>query len=317
MNLFATYISIAAVSFSSLSHATSASSTIKFPAEAVVQIVAPPDKTEAEATSDVWTGTLISPDGLVLTCASRAKQKDSLSVLLSNGQRYQATFVGADMRTDFALIKIEAKNAKFAQLEDYAPRSGEKVFAMGATPNAAPKMSEGETDPLNKGIDSSQFIISSAQLDKGMACGPLVLESSQKVIGINTQELVPKQGPPFAVANSISTFLKISEQLTKFGKIRRGQIGVSLENLTSQDAELLGVPKGHTAIIRKPLPNSAAEAAGFLPGDVILSVNGVAVPTAYAAASILGNSSPQSQLMIKIIRKAMPMEITVITAEQN
>jgi serine protease Do len=308
---------IAAIAFWTLSSAAPESTPIIFPADAVVQIYVPPDQIGEEYALPFWAGTLISPDGLVLTCASRAKPGNNMSVTLHNGQRYQAKLVGSDMRTNFALLKIAAETKNFAQIDGYSPVYGEKVLAIGPASSSTPDISEGITDPLNKGMDSSRAIISSAQINKGMACGPLVLASSQKVIAINTHELVPKNGARLAVSDSISAFLKISDQLTKFGRVRRGQIGVTLADLSSEDAELLGVPKGYTALIKAPLPNSAAEAAGFLPGDVILRINGAEVPTASTAASILSNSLPQSQLVVEFIRRAKKMQITVTTTEQK
>ena len=228
-------------------------------------------------------GFIVSPDGYILTNAHVVADADEVTVRLTDRREYHAKVVGADRRTDVAVIKIDAKNLPTVRIGDPSRlKPGEWVLAIGSPFGFENSATAGIISATSRALpdgDSSYvpFIQTDVAVNPGNSGGPL-FNMQGEVVGINSQIFSRTGGyMGLSFAIPIDVAMDVREQLVKTGKVTRSRIGVTIQNVTAQLAESFGLDRPHGALVGSVLPGSPGEKAGLKPGDVILSVNGKVV----------------------------------------
>ena len=224
-------------------------------------------------------GFVINPDGYVLTNNHVIEDAVSVTVSLIDGTEYPAKLVGADPRTDLALLKLEgAKNLTAAPLGDSdALRIGEWVMAIGnpfglehtVTAGIVSAKGRREVQPGSEPMYVN-FIQTDASINPGNSGGPLI-NMNGEVVGINTAIVKTGQGIGFAIPSNMAKIL--IPQLAK-GKVERSWLGVAIQEVTPPLAKSLGLDSAEGALVRQIYTGSPAAAAGFEAGDVIMEFDG-------------------------------------------
>jgi len=224
-------------------------------------------------------GFVINPDGYVLTNNHVIEDAVSVTVSLIDGTEYPAKLVGADPRTDLALLKLEgAKNLTAAPLGDSdALRIGEWVMAIGnpfglehtVTAGIVSAKGRREVQPGSEPMYTN-FIQTDASINPGNSGGPLI-NMNGEVVGINTAIVKAGQGIGFAIPSNMAKTL--IPQLAK-GKVERSWLGVAVQEVTTPLAKSLGLDRAEGALVRQVYTGSPAEDAGFEAGDVIIAFDG-------------------------------------------
>ena len=245
-------------------------------------------------------------DGHIVTNHHVIDGADEITVTLQDRRRFEAKLVGSDPGTDIALLKIEADELKELPLGDSDKLSvGDFVIAIGNPFDFGHTVTSGIVSALGRrgfGDGYEDFIQTDAAINRGNSGGALV-DLEGRLIGVNSQIYSPSGanvGLGFAVP---SNFVKvIAAQLIEFGEARRGQLGVMIGDVRPGDAEALGLPTAAGVVVSEVIEDSAAEAAGIEPGDVIVSLNGEAVEDARDLRARVGVGQVGKAVEIGIVR---------------
>jgi serine protease Do/serine protease DegQ len=220
-------------------------------------------------------------EGYILTNAHVIDRADDITVTLSDGRPVKATRVGLDLETDVGVIKIPAERLTAAPMGDSDKLEvGDYVLAIGNPFGIGQTVTTGIVSGLRRndlGIeDYEDFIQTDASINPGNSGGPLI-NLRGEVIGINTAIVGPTGGSVgIGFAIPINMARSVVEQLTRNGGVRRGQIGVQLQELTPDLAQAMSVPVTG-ALIARVEPNSPAQRAGFREKDIVIAMNGIAI----------------------------------------
>jgi serine protease Do len=267
-------------------------------------------------------GVIVSPEGIILTNTPVVKDADEKTVNLSDKRSYNAKVIGADPESDIALIKIEATGLPIAELGDSNKlRVGEIVFAIGNPFGLNRTVTSGivsATGRTNVGIiDYEDFIQTDAAINPGNSGGPLV-DIEGKVIGINTAIASRSggyQGIGFAIPSNSAKL--IMDDLQKGGKVRRGLLGVNIQDLNDSLAKSFGRNDSEGALVSQVIEGSPAEKAGIKSGDIILKFNGKPVSGAAQLKNLVGREKPGSDAKLSIYRDKKMMDLSVKIAERT
>ncbi len=271
-------------------------------------------------------GIILTPDGYVLTNNHVVENAASngITVRLLDTREFQARLVGTDPYTDLAVIKVEARDLPVAALGNSDQvEVGHIVFAFGNPLGLSSTMTQGIVSALgrqiriiddqNTGYGIENFIQTDAAVNPGNSGGALV-DVNGTVIGINTAIATTNaryQGYSFAIPINLAR--KVATDLIKFGKVRRGFIGVQIQNVDAVTAKAAGLDKAQGVIVQGINKNSAGEESGLQLGDIILSVDGVEVNTANALQSVVASHYPGETVALKVYRnkKTIDKKVTL------
>jgi serine protease Do len=264
-------------------------------------------------------GFIISTDGYVLTNAHVIDGADEVVVKLADKREIKAKVIGADKRTDVALIKIEASNLPAVRLGDPAKlRVGEWVVAIGSPFGFESTVTAGIVSAKGRSLPQENFvpfIQTDVAINPGNSGGPL-FNMKGEVIGINSQ-IYSRSGGYQGIAFSIpiDVAMEVQAQLRSAGKVSRGRIGVMIQEVTRELAESFGLDKPQGALVASVEKDGPADKAGLQAGDVILEFAGKPVSQSSDLPRIVGNTRPGSKVKMQVWRGGSGREITISVGE--
>ena len=265
-------------------------------------------------------GFIIGPDGTIVTNNHVVENAVSVAVTLDDGGELPARIIGRDVRTDIAVLKVNAARALPAlQLGDSAAlRVGAWVVAMGNPFGLGGTATAGIVSAEGRDIGAGpydQFIQIDAPINQGNSGGPLFTQDG-KVVGMTSVILSPSGGSigiGFAIpSNVIAT---IVQQLETTGHIVRGYIGVETQDVSQALARALQLPDAAGVLIAGVAPGSPAARAGMAAGDVVRAVNGHSVATPRDLAQFVADIRPGGSARLDMIRAGRAMAVTLTVAE--
>jgi serine protease Do len=249
-------------------------------------------------------GFIINKDGYIVTNNHVVQKAKDITVILYNKEQYPARVVGTDPKTDIALIKIEPKGTlTYVPLGDSDTlKEGESVIAIGNPFGLAETVTSGIVSAKGRVIGAGpydDFIQTDASINPGNSGGPL-MNYHGEVVGINTAIVATAQGIGFAVPINMAKDILL--QLNNKGKVTRGWLGVSIQEVTPELSKSFGLPDERGALVSDVLPGGPAEKAGFKRGDVILEVNGKLIKDYHELPRIVASMSPAEKATFKVLR---------------
>ena len=264
-------------------------------------------------------GFIVSKDGLILTNNHVVDNAHKITVTLSNGQTYEAEVIGRDPTFDLAIIKIEG-DEDFPVIEmgdSDAIEVGDWVIAIGNPYGLEHTVTVGVISAKNRTINTRNlsfdgFLQTDAAINPGNSGGPLI-GLDGKVVGINTAIFPFAQGLGFAVPVNMAK--QIMDDLVEFGAVKRGYLGVSVQNLNREFVEALELESEEGVIIGGVLTGEAAERAGIRPGDVITHIDGENVINVSAFVNRIRSFSPGTNIKLTVVREKNTLEIEVELGE--
>ncbi len=272
---------------------------------------------EAERPRGVGSGFVMTADGFVMTNAHVVDGADEVVVTLPDKREFKARIVGADKRTDVAVVKIEASGLSPVRIGDVNRlRVGEWVMAIGSPFGLENTVTAGIVSAKQRDTgDYLPFIQTDVAINPGNSGGPLI-NLRGEVVGINSQIYSRSggfQGISFAIP--IDEAVRVSEQLKTSGRVTRGRIGVSIDQVSKDVAEAIGLGKPEGALVRGVEPDSPAAKAGVEPGDIIVRFDGKAIEKSVDLPRLVGNTKPGTKSTLTVFRRGSQRDLSVVVAE--
>ena len=274
---------------------------------------------QRRTTTSQGSGFFISSDGFAMTTYHVVANNRKIEVVTDNGRTYQAKLVGADPKTDLALLKVDGdKEFPVVQMADKAPRIGEWVLAIGNPFGLGGTVTAGIVSAGARDILSpyNEFIQIDAPINQGNSGGP-TFDVTGKVIGINSAIFSPTGGSVgvgFAIpAKTVTT---IAGRLREKGGISRGWIGLEVQSLNPEIAEGLGLDKPMKGVLVTEIqPGSPAMKAGIEPGDIIASIAGQPAVDERELIRKVSDMSPGQSIELRLVRQNQEKSTTVTLGE--
>jgi serine protease Do len=264
-------------------------------------------------------GFIVSSDGYILTNAHVVKGADEVVVKLIDKRKYTAKVVGADTRTDVAIIKITASNLPAVKLGDPTKlRVGEAVAAIGSPFGFENSVTAGIVSAKGRSLPSENYvpyIQTDVPINPGNSGGPL-FNMRGEVVGINSQIYSRSggyQGVSFAIP--IDVAMEVVAQLRSSGKVSRGWLGVVIQEVTSDLAESFGLDRPRGALVSQVQEDSPASKAGLQAADVILEFNGRPVENSGDLPRMVGMAKPGTKIPLQVWRKGKIQSLSVMLGE--
>ena len=269
-------------------------------------------------------GVIINKDkGLIITNNHVIAKATDIKVRLSDGREYKAKVVGNDSATDIAIIKIEADNLmslKFANSDDL--RVGDFVVAIGNPFGIGQTVTSGIVSALGRsglGIEAYEnFIQTDASINPGNSGGALV-NLNGELVGINTAIIGARGSSAGSVgiglAIPVNMALSVTEQLIKFGHVKRGILGVAAQDLTEDLAKGFGIKEKKGAIIIEVEKGSIAEKHGLKVGDIVIEMNGKKIKNSLALKNEIGLTEVGTKIKLKVISNKIIKNIVLEMVE--
>jgi serine protease Do len=265
-------------------------------------------------------GVIVSPDGYIITNNHVVEKSDEIKVTLLDKRTFKGRIVGADPKTDIAIVKIDATNLPIIPWGDSEKlQVGEFVLAIGNPYGLSHTVTMGIISAVgraNVGVaDYEDFIQTDAAINPGNSGGPLV-NIQGELIGINTaifSRTGGYQGIGFAVPSNMVR--PIMSQLIQKGKIIRGWLGVTIQELTPELSQKFDLEKSQGALVSDVAKRSPAERAGIMRGDIILEFNGKEVKDVGNLRNMVAQSKVDSEVTIKILRSGKEYTVRLVIAE--
>lgn len=264
-------------------------------------------------------GSIITTDGYVLTNYHVVDGADEVDVRLSDRREFKAKVIGADKRSDIALIKIEAKDLPVVKIGTSIDlKVGEWVLAIGSPFGFDHSVTAGIVSAKGRSLPSENyvpFIQTDVAINPGNSGGPL-FNLDGKVVGVNSQIYSRTGGfMGLSFAIPIEVAMNVVDQLKSKGHVTRGWLGVLIQDVTRELAEAFGMSQPHGALVAQVLPDSPAEKAGLQVGDVITDFNGKALANSSVLPPLVGASRIDRPADVTIIRNGEKMNVKVAIGE--
>ena len=265
----------------------------------------------------VGSGFVLSADGLIMTNAHVIDGADEVLVTLTDKREFKAKIIGADKRSDVAIVKIDATGLPAVKVGDVSRlRVGEWVMAIGSPFGLENSVTAGIVSAKQRETgDYLPFIQTDVAINPGNSGGPLI-NMRGEVVGINSQ-IYSRSGGSMGISFAIpmDEAVRVSEQLRATGRVSRGRIGVQIDQVTKEVAESIGLGKPQGALVRSVEAGSPAEKAGVEAGDIITRFDGKTVEKSIDLPRMVGGTKPGTRSTLAVFRRGHSKELTVVIAE--
>jgi len=282
----------------------------------------PPQPMPEQRAHGLGSGVIISTDGYILTNHHVIDGADQIKVDLNDDRTLDAKVVGSDAPSDLAVLKIDASNLPVLALGDSDKvRVGDVVLAIGnplgigQTVTMGIISAKGRQTRLAGSGSFEDFLQTDAPINQGNSGGALVSTNSE-LIGINSQILSPSGGSigiGFAIPSNMAR--TITDTLVKNGKVRRGQLGITVVKAGTDAARQLGIKESKGIVVAQIQPGGAADKAGLKAGDVITAFNGVEVNDSNAFRNQVAGTAPGTQVDLTVLRDGREQHIRATLGE--
>ena len=275
-----------------------------------------PDNSEPQQRG-VGSGFVLGTDGYVMTNAHVIEGADEVFVTLTDKREFKARVIGSDRRSDVALVKIDASGLPAVRVGDVSRlRVGEWVIAIGSPFGLENTVTAGIVSA--KARDTGEFlplIQTDVAINPGNSGGPLI-NMRGEVVGINSQ-IYSRSGGYMGIsfAIPIDEATRVADQLKSSGRVSRGRIGVSIDQVTKEVAESIGLGKATGALVRSVESGGPADKAGIEPGDIITKFDGKTVEKSGDLPRVVGAVKPGSKVSLQVFRRGAYKDLSVTVAE--
>jgi len=272
-----------------------------------------------QESQSLGSGFIISSDGYILTNAHVVDRADKITVRLTDKREFKARIVGADKRTDVALLKIEATGLPVVVLgKPDQLKVGEWVLAIGSPFGFDSSVTAGIVSAKGRSLPQENFvpfIQTDVAINPGNSGGPL-FNMKGEVVGINSQIYSRSGGyMGLSFAIPIDVAMDVVNQLRATGKVTRGRIGVTIQEVTRELAESFGLPKAGGALISGVEKGGPADKAGIRASDVILKFGGKDVDNSSDLPRMVAATKPGSKVPVLLWRKGSTLEVSLVVGE--
>jgi serine protease Do/serine protease DegQ len=280
-----------------------------------------PSAPQERRTQGLGSGVIVDAErGFIVTNHHVIAQADRITVSLTDGRQFDAELVGADPDSDVAVVRIEPDDLSAVAFGDSERlRVGDFVVAIGNPFGLSHTVTSGIVSGLGRsglGIEAYEdFIQTDASINPGNSGGALV-DLQGRLVGINTAILGPNGGNiGIGFAIPVNMAREIMEQLIETGEVRRGQLGVSAQDLTPDLAQAFGIEQTQGVVIASVSEGSAADEAGLRPGDVVLEVNGKPVRSSLDMRNAVGLLRIGARVQMRVVRGGRTLDLVAQVAE--
>ena len=260
-------------------------------------------------------GFIISDDGYILTNAHVVAEADKVTVRLTDRREFQADVAGVDPRTDVAVIKIDAKDLPTVAIGDPdALEPGQWVLAIGSPFGLESTATAGIVSATSRAVGGESyvpFIQTDVAVNPGNSGGPL-FNMQGEVVGINSM-IFSRTGGYMGVsfAIPIDVAMDVQKQLVKNGRVVRGRIGVTVQDMNAQLAESFGLERPRGALVSSIDADGPAASSGLKTGDVILEVNGQTIDRFTDLSGMVAGLKPGSTAELRVWRDGKDRDVNV------
>ena len=278
-------------------------------------------RTEEFEARGLGSGVVFKSGGIVVTNNHVVENADEIEVVLSSGESYSAHLVGTDPQTDIAVLRVDADSLSAIRLGDSDDLMvGEWVLAVGSPFALSQTVTQGIVSYMGRtdlGLaDYESYIQTSAAINPGNSGGALV-DMNGELVGINTaiaSRSGGSQGVGFAIP--VNTVSRVVDDLLEHGSVRRGWLGVMIQEVTPELAEQFDAPQG-TVLISQVIEGSAAEEAGLLRGDIVLTIDRDQVEGITPFRNSIADMEPGTDVVLGILRDGERLTLEVELGSQS
>lgn len=261
-------------------------------------------------------GFIISADGYVVTNNHVVENAENVTVILDDGDELKAEIVGTDPRTDLALLKIQdASDLPHVSFADDEARIGDWVVAVGNPFGLGGTVTAGIISARGRDISGStygDFLQIDAAVNRGNSGGP-AFNLSGEVVGVNTAIFSPNGGNVgIAFAIPAGTVKQIVDDLKDDGSVTRGFLGVSIQDVSKDIADSVGLPTARGALVTQPADDAPASRAGIRSGDVIVEVDGDTIDNALDLSRTIASKAPGDTVEVVVWREGKRQSFDVV-----
>jgi len=275
------------------------------------------DEQQREQPRGVGSGFVLTSDGLIMTNAHVVEGAEDVIVTLTDKREFKAKIIGSDKRSDVAVVKIEASGLPVIRAGDVGRlKVGEWVMAIGSPFGLENSVTAGIVSAKQRDTgDFLPFIQTDVAINPGNSGGPLI-NMRGEVVGINSQ-IYSRSGGFMGISFSIpiDEAIRVSDQLRSQGRVSRGRIGVTIDQVSKEVAESLGLGKSTGALVKAVEAGAPADKAGVEPGDVILKFDGRVIEKSMDLPRFVGSTKPGTRSALTVLRKGATRELQVTIAE--
>jgi serine protease Do len=281
----------------------------------------PSDPAQSQPMEATGSGFFISPDGYIVTNNHVVENADTITVRTNDDRKLKARLIGRDPATDLAVIKVEGERFPYVSFEDRGkPRVGDWVVAVGNPFNLGGTATAGIVSALARPNISGSSYVDYMQIDapinRGNSGGPS-FDLNGRVVGVNSAIFSPSGGSVgigFDIPADVAEH--ITRELISNGKIVRGYIGATVQPVTDEIAESLGVKSTDGALVADLTPGGPAARAGLQTGDLVTRINGAAVKSNSDLTRRVGQVRVGEEVRLTVLRDGRTQEITVRAGER-
>ena len=272
---------------------------------------------EEEQPRGVGSGFILTADGFIMTNAHVVEGADEVLVTLTDKREFKAKIVGSDKRSDVAVVKIEATGLPAVKVGDVSRlRVGEWVMAIGSPFGLENTVTAGIVSAKQRDTGGDLPLIQTdVAINPGNSGGPLI-NMRGEVVGINSQ-IYSRSGGFMGISFAIpmDEAMRVSDQLRSSGRVSRGRIGVTIEQISKEVAESIGLGKAVGAIVRSVEAGSPAEKAGIEAGDIITRFEGKTIEKSSELPRFIGATKPGTKSTITVFRRGVSKDLSIMIAE--